>query len=129
MMPTYSAGTFLVVKPAAMSQLKYGDIVTYQPSPDSPEVLTHRIVGFGAMQDGERTLVTKGDNATVNDAVPVHARQIKGKPLYAVPLVGYLTGALGGADRDLWMRLSVAGLVGQSVLLIVLGMRRRRRAE
>lgn len=128
MMTTYSAGTFLVVEPAAMSQLKYGDIVTYQPSPDSPEVLTHRIVGFGAMQDGERTLVTKGDNATVNDAVPVHARQIKGKPLYAIPLVGYLTGALGGADRNLWMLLAVAGLIGQCVLLIVLGVRRRRRA-
>ncbi|MDQ1059585.1 signal peptidase [Arthrobacter globiformis] len=128
MAPTYSAGAFLVVKPAAMSQLKYGDIVTYQPSPDSPEVLTHRIVGFNAMHDGERTLVTKGDNATVNDGVPVHARQIKGKPLYAIPLVGYLTGALGGADRDLWMLLAVTGLVGQCVLLIVLGVRRRRRA-
>jgi signal peptidase len=60
-------------------------------------------------------------------AEPVHARQIKGKPLYAIPLVGYLTSALGDADRDLWMMLAVAGLIGQCVLLIVLGVRRRRR--
>ena len=127
MAPTYSAGTFLVVKPTALSQLKFGDIVTYQPAPDSPEVRTHRIVGFGAMQDGERTLITRGDNTNANDPEPVRARQIKGRPLYAIPLVGYLSSALGGADRDLWMRLAVAGLIGQCVLLIVLGVRRRRR--
>jgi len=128
MAPTYSAGTFLVVKPTALSQLKYGDIVTYQPAPDRSEVRTQRIVGFGAMQDGERTLVTRGDNANANDPEPVRARQIKGKPLYGIPLVGYLTGALGAADREQWMVLAGAGLAAQCVLLIVLGVRRRRRA-
>jgi signal peptidase len=128
MAPTYSAGTFIVVKPAALSQLKYGDIVTYEPTPGSREVRTQRIVGFGAMQDGERTLVTRADNANANDPEPVRARQIKGKPLYAVPLVGYLAGALGDADREQWMMLAAAGLIGQCLLLVVLGARRRRRA-
>ena len=127
MAPTYSAGTFLVVRPTTLSQLKYGDIVTYQPAPGSREVRTHRIVGFGALQDGERTLITRGDNTNANDPEPVRARQIRGKPLYAIPLVGYLTSALGDADRDLWMTLAAAGLVGPCVLLIVLGVRRRRR--
>ena len=126
MAPTYSAGTFLVVKPAALSQLKYGDIVTYEPAPGSPEVLTHRVVGFGALQDGERTLITRGDNTNANDPEPVRARQIKGRPLYAIPLVGYLTSAVGDADRNLWMMMAAAGLIGQCVLLIVLGIRRRR---
>lgn len=128
MAPTYAAGTFIVVKPTALSQLKYGDVVTYQPTPNSPEVRTQRVVGFGAMQDGERTLITKGDNASANGSAPVRARQIKGKPLYAIPLVGYLTGALGDADREQWMMLAAAGLVGQCVLLVVLGVRRRSRA-
>ncbi|MFC9350805.1 signal peptidase I [Arthrobacter sp. NPDC057013] len=128
MAPTYSAGTFLVVKPAALSQLKFGDIVTYQAVPSSPGVRTQRIVGFGAMQDGERTLITKGDNANASDPEPVRARQIKGTPLYAIPLVGYLTGALGDADREQWMMLAGAGLAGQCLLLVLLGIRRRRRA-
>ncbi|MFP3460130.1 signal peptidase I [Arthrobacter globiformis] len=126
--PAYPAGTFLVVKPAALSQLKFGDLVTYQPALNSPEVRTHRIVGFGAMQDGERTLVTRGDDANANDPEPVRVRQIKGKPLYAIPLAGYLTSAIGDADRGLWMMLAAAGLIGQCVLLIVLGVRRRRRS-
>lgn len=127
MAPTYSAGTFLVVKPAPLSQLKYGDMVTYQPAPGNPEVTTHRIVGFGATQAGERTLVTKGDNSSANDAEPVRARQIKGKPLYAIPLVGFLTSALGDPDRDLWVILAVAGIIGQCMLFLFLGVRRRRR--
>jgi signal peptidase len=124
---TYPAGTFLVVKPAAISQLKYGDLVTYRPKPDRSEVLTHRIVGFGATQDGERTLITRGDNVVVNDAEPIRARQIMGKPLYAVPLAGYLAAALGGADRDLLLVLAAAGLAALTIPLIVLGGRRRRR--
>jgi signal peptidase len=114
------------VKPTPLSQLKYGDVVTYRPAPDSPEVLTRRIVGFGAMQNGNRTLVTKADNAVVNDAQPVHARQIMGKPLYAIPLAGYLADAVGDVDRDFLIVLAGAGLAGQCMLLIFLGARRRR---
>jgi signal peptidase I len=126
MAPAYPAGAFLVVKPTPLSQLKYGDVVTYRPAPDSPEVLTRRIVGFGAMQNGNRTLVTKADNAVVNDAQPVHARQIMGKPLYAIPLAGYLADAVGDVDRDFLIVLAGAGLAGQCMLLIFLGARRRR---
>ncbi|HKS03159.1 MAG TPA: signal peptidase I [Arthrobacter sp.] len=127
MEPTYAAGTFLVVKPVAVSQLKYGDLVTYRPAPASPDVLTHRVVGSGPALDGERTVITRGDGSPVNDAKPVNASQIMGKPLYSVPLAGYLAGALGEADRDTLLVLAAAGLAVQSVLLIFLGARRRRR--
>lgn len=127
MEPTYSAGTFLVVKPVAISQLKYGDLVTYRPAPDSAEVLTHRFVSLGPTLDGEKTLVTRGDDSTANDPQPVRARQVMGKPLYAVPLAGHLAGAVGEADRGTLIVLAVAGVAVQSVLLIFLGARRRRR--
>ena len=127
MAPKYSAGTFLVVKPVYFSQLKYGDVVTYQPAPDRSEVRTHRIVGFGPIQAGERTLITKGDNNEANDAAPVRARQIKGKLWYAVPIAGYVTEAVGSADRGFWMTVAAGGLSLLSALLIVLIARRRRR--
>jgi signal peptidase len=127
MEPTYSAGTFLVVKPVAVSQLKYGDLVTYRPASDSREVLTHRVVSSGPVLDGERTVVTRGDGSPVNDPKPVNARQIMGKPLYSLPLAGYLAGVLGEADRDTLLVLAAAGLAVQCVLLIFLGVRRRRR--
>lgn len=126
MAPKYSPGTFLVVTPAAFSELKYGDVVTFQLESGRPEVETHRIVGFGATQAGEKTLITKGDNNDINDPKPVRELQVKGKLFYAVPFVGYAANALGNADRGLWVMAGAAGLIGYGLLLIVRHIRSRR---
>jgi signal peptidase len=127
MAPKYSPGTFLVVKPAAFSELKYGDIVTFQLESGKPGVETHRIVGFSATQAGEKTLITKGDNNDVNDPNPVRELQVKGKLFYAVPVVGYVANTLGNADRSLWMTIGAAGLIGYGAFLIVRTIRSRHR--
>lgn len=126
MAPKYPPGTFLVVKPAAFSELKYGDVVTFQLESGRPEVETHRIVGFGATQTGEKTLITMGDNNGINDPKPVRELQVKGKLFYAVPFVGYAANALGNADRGLWVTAGAAGLIGYGLLLIVRHIRSRR---
>lgn len=128
MAPKYPAGTFLTVKPVALSELKTGDIITFQLNPERPDVETQRVVGFGITQSGEKTLVTKGDNNGVTSPAPVHARQIKGRLFYAVPYAGYLADALGNADRGLWTTVAAAGLIGFGVLFIFRALRRRRRA-
>ncbi|MEA2292266.1 MAG: signal peptidase, partial [Solirubrobacteraceae bacterium] len=127
MAPKYSPGTFLVVEPAAFSELKYGDIVTFQLESGKAGVETHRIVGFGAAQAGEKTLITKGDNNDVNDPNPVRELQVKGKLFYAVPFVGYVANTLGNADRSLWMTIGAAGLIGYGALLIIRTIRSRHR--
>ena len=129
MAPSFPPGTFLVVKPVDFAGLKYGDVVTFQMYSGRPDVETHRIVGFGATQEGEKTLVTKGDNNGVNDAEPVRELQVKGKLFYAVPYVGYAANALGNADRNLWATLGAAGLIGYGGLLMVKGVRDRRRLK
>ena len=123
MAPNFPPGTFLVVKPADFVELKYGDVVTFQMYSGRPDVETHRIVGFGATQEGEKTLITRGDNNGVNDAEPVRELQMKGKLFYAVPYVGYAANALGNADRNLWVTLGAAGLIGYGALLVVKGVR------
>ena len=112
MAPKFPPGTFLVMKPVDFAELKYGDVVTFQMYSGRPDVETHRIVGFGATQEGEKTLITKGDNNGVNDAEPVREMQVKGKLFYAVPYVGYAAIALGNADRNLWVTFAAAGLIG-----------------
>jgi signal peptidase len=127
MAPKYPPGTFLVVKPAAFSELKSGDIVTFQLESGKSAVETHRIVGFGTSQGGEKTLITKGDNNDVNDPNPVRELQVKGKLFYAVPFVGYVANALGNADRNLWMTIGAAALIGYGALLILRTLRGRHR--
>ncbi|MFF2317641.1 signal peptidase I [Arthrobacter sp. NPDC058097] len=127
MAPKYSPGTYLVVKPTAFSELKSGDVITFQLESGKPAVESHRIIGFGTTQTGEKTLITKGDNNDITDANPVRELQVKGKLFYAVPYVGYVANALGNSDRGLWVSVGAAGLIGYGALLIFRTIRSRRR--
>lgn len=119
MAPKYPPGTFLVVKAEPFSQLKYGDVVTFQLESGKPAVESHRIVGFASTQGGEKTLITRGDNNDLNDPNPVRELQVKGKLFYAVPYVGFVANALGNADRGLWMSVGAAALICYGAVLIV----------
>lgn len=66
--------------------LKIGDIIIYQancyalPKRD----IIHRVIKF---ENGK--IITKGDNNQVEDPCPVEKSQIKGKVLFAIPLLGW----------------------------------------
>ncbi|MFE4837297.1 signal peptidase I [Arthrobacter sp. NPDC056691] len=127
MAPKYPPGTFLVARPAAYSELTYGDIVTFQLESGKPAVETHRIVGFGSAQTGEKTLITKGDNNDVDDPNPVREVQVQGKLLYAVPYAGFLANAVGNSDRGLWLSVGAVVLIGYGIVLILKTVRGLRR--
>jgi signal peptidase len=127
MAPKFPPGTFLVMKPVPFEDLKYGDVITFQLYSGKPEVETHRIVGFGATQTGEKTLITKGDNNGAADAEPVREIQVKGKLFYAVPQAGFVANALGNADRGLWTTLAAIGLIGYGTILVFTSVRRSRK--
>ena len=112
MAPKYAPGTFMVSQATDFDELKLGDVITYQIESGKPGVITHRIVGFGFLQTGEKTLTTKGDNNDVADPQPVREIQVRGKLLYAVPFVGFVANALGNSDRSLWLAVGAAGLIG-----------------
>jgi signal peptidase len=116
MAPKLGPGTFLVVGPTSYAGLRTGDVITYQMASGRPEVITHRIVGFGATQTGERTLITKGDNNSVVDPAPVREVQVRGRLLYAVPWVGYVANALGNSDRTTWVMVGALCLIGYGLL-------------
>lgn len=126
MAPKFPPGTFMVMKPVAFDALQYGDVVTFQLYSGRPDVETHRIVGFGATQEGEKTLITRGDNNGANDPEPVRAIQVKGELFYAVPYVGFAANALGNADRDTWTTVAAAGLIGYGSILVFKSVRKSR---
>jgi signal peptidase len=132
MAPKYPPGTFLVVKPAEFDQLKVGDVVTFQIESGRPEVITHRITGFTASQDGERLLRTQGDNNDVADPDPVREVQVRGKLFYAVPYVGFVANALGNANRSTLVTVLAVALIAWGALTMVRGIfkdRRQKREE
>ncbi|MCU6481403.1 signal peptidase I [Arthrobacter sp. A2-55] len=125
MAPKYAPGTFLVVKPAPFNELKVGDIITYQLESGKPAVISHRIAAIGSTQAGERVLTTKGDNNALADPAPVHAPQVRGRLLYAVPYVGFAANFLGQTNRGAVVPVLAAGLIGFGLLNLVQGVRGR----
>jgi signal peptidase len=127
MVQKFPPGTFMVMKPVAFEELKYGDVITFQLHSGQPDVDTHRIVGFSSTQSGEKTLVTKGDNNGANDPEPVRAIQVKSKLFYAVPYAGFVANALGNSDRGTWTIVAAIALIGYGAVTVYRSIRRTRR--
>ena len=87
MEPTYSVGDLLYVKSVDPDSVKVGDPITFVLN-EELVVATHRVVAI----DGEnRQFTTKGDANETEDAAPVHFNNLIGVPVFAIPLLGYVS--------------------------------------
>lgn len=91
MRPAYEVGSLIYVKSVDYKELKAGTPITYMISDDT--VVTHRITEVVHDDTDPDTLwfVTKGDANATTDSTPVHYRNIIGKPVFAIPYLGYLS--------------------------------------
>lgn len=88
MEPVYPTGSLLYVKPTDPEDLKVGDSITFLIDEDT--VATHRIVEIlPDDDDGIIRFRTKGDANEEADGSPVHQNNIIGKPMFAIPYLGY----------------------------------------
>ena len=87
MEPKYHVGSMIYVKPAAKDEIKVGDAVTFAVS--DKLTVTHRIAEIQQDADGTK-YITKGDANDTRDASPVIYENIIGKPVFSIPLVGYI---------------------------------------
>lgn len=88
MEPTYHVGSVIYVKDIDPVALKLGDPVTFHLSGGT--VATHRIVEVLNEGTPQLSFRTKGDaNKNVDGEIPASA--IIGKPVFAVPYLGYVS--------------------------------------
>ena len=87
MEPTYSVGDLIYVKEVAPESIQVGDPITFVMNEDLL-VATHRVVEVDA--ENQR-FITKGDANEVEDAAPVHFNNLIGKPIFAIPVLGYVS--------------------------------------
>lgn len=127
MKPAMPPGTLVVVRHVDQSAIRTGDVVTYQPTPDSTDVITHRVVAVGTDATGQLVLQTKGDANPVPDPAMVHGYQIVGRRWYYVPYVGYVTRLLTGDQRTIAVRIVIAGLLLYMLAMFAGEWRERRR--
>ena len=90
MEPTYPVGSLIYVRDVDANDLQVGDPITYVI--EGGTVVTHRIVGiipdYG--EDGSPGFKTKGDHNQVEDGTPVNGKNVLGKPIFHIPVLGYL---------------------------------------
>ena len=90
MEPTYHVGSLIYVKNVDPNELMVGDPITYVI--EGGTVVTHRITeilpDYG--DDGAPGFKTKGDANNTEDGTPVHSKNIIGKPIFTIPLLGYV---------------------------------------
>ena len=87
MEPTYSVGDLLYVKPVEPEEVRVGDPITFVLN-ENLVVATHRVV---KIDSENRQFTTKGDANEREDAAPVHFNNLIGIPVFAVPLLGYVS--------------------------------------
>lgn len=113
MEPSLPPGTMLVVKPLAqdqMGQIRIGDVISYEPNPQDPTLITHRVTGITSIADGSLVFTTKGDANSQADA-PVHDYQVRAKLWYSLPYLGWVSDSINGRDNRAWIIPTAAGLL------------------
>jgi len=127
MEPQYPPGTLVVVRGVDPAEIAIGDVITYQLRSGEPEVVTHRVVAVQVDAAGEQTFVTQGDANNSADADPVRDVQVVGRLWYAVPYIGWINNVVTGSMRA-WLIPAAAGaLAVYGTVLVVQGVRERRR--
>lgn len=87
MHPNYQEGDLIYVQKVDAANIEVGDVITFVLNEDL-DVATHRVVRIDAEK---QHIYTKGDANTVEDAAPVHFKNVIGEPVFRIPLLGYVS--------------------------------------
>lgn len=90
MEPTYKVGSLIYVQKIDTGDIEIGDPITFVLN-KSLAVATHRVTQISG--DGEY-FITKGDANDTEDGEPVYYKNILGKPVFTIPMLGYLSSFL-----------------------------------
>ena len=90
MEPEYHVGSLIYVKKASVNELNINDPITYTVG--NGTVVTHRIIDIIVDEDDPTNVQykTKGDANDTEDGDPVPFSRVIGKPVFDVPLLGYV---------------------------------------
>ena len=88
MEPNYHVGSLIYVKDVDPDDLEEGDPITYVIG--SKTVVTHRIIEVIDDDPDNLKFRTKGDNNDDPDGTPISEHDIIGKPVFTIPLIGYV---------------------------------------
>lgn len=113
----YDRGSVVFDRVVPTSELRPGDVVTFQP-PHQTGLVTHRIVSIDRGPGGQATFRTRGDANPVADPWRFHATQPKLPRVEgSIPYLGFVIAALDVR----WVRMLVIAFPALLIAFAVLG--------
>ena len=131
MEPGLPPGTLIVVGPVTFTDIKVGDVITYQIRSGDPAVITHRVIGFTSGEKGDSLLLLQGDNNALPDD-PVREVQVQGRLWYSVPYMGFVNSAVNGENRSVIVAIIAGLFFAYAAYMVVTGVvdsRRKKRGK
>jgi signal peptidase len=116
---SYDRGSVLIAREVPTSQLRRGDVITYQPPSSAHHrgLITHRIASVSRDASGRPSFRTRGDaNPALDPWKFVLDRPTQARAVAHVPYVGYAVGVLGMAK----VRMLVIGLPAALIAFLAL---------
>ncbi len=89
MEPELMTGSLVVTRSVEPEAVVVGDIITFRPTNNGENLITHRVIGIG--QSSSLYFETKGDANEDPDPFTVPARNLVGKISFHAPYWGYAT--------------------------------------
>lgn len=123
MRPAMPPGALVVVQPIDASDVRIGQVITYQLAPGDPTLITHRVIAINTSSSGKKEFILQGDNNGTEDA-PIVAEQVMGKVVYSVPYFGLFSNKVNTGEGQKYTRYVAYGLIGYGVLLGLGSLRR-----
>jgi len=90
MEPAIHVGSVVFVQKVNPETLKKDDIITFASTDDPTIAITHRLAGI-ENKEGKTVFKTKGDANSIEDATVISPSQIKGKVIFSLPYLGYVS--------------------------------------
>jgi len=87
MEPAIHVGSVVIVKP--MDSYQTGDVITVTEPSNSQITVSHRIITVN-VNNGQTSYVTKGDANNAADSEERPAKNVLGKVVFSIPVLGYL---------------------------------------
>jgi len=87
MSPALHLGDMVVASKVTPDTIREGDIIEFQ---QGEMRVIHRVIDIQE-SDGSTQFITKGDANSIPDASPVSLEQVKGRLIFAVPKLGWVT--------------------------------------
>ncbi len=117
----YPTGSLIYVVKTDPEKLKVGDAITFKM--DNGTTATHRIVELVADEEN-RSIIrfrTKGDENKIVDGPPVEFEDVIGKPVFCIPLLGYLaTYILHPPGKYICITVSIALILIEIIISILI---------